>query len=800
MKKFYTILTVICCFSSSMLFAQEATIKGEITDAKTKEKLIGVNVVLDDTTGTATDLNGNYDLKISEGKHTLLYRFIGYTSQLKVVEIKAGESLKIDIVMKEEATELRTVVVSAGKFEQRIEDITVSMEVIKPDMVENKATTNMETVLNQTPGVMVIDKEVQIRGGSGYSFGAGSRVMILVDDMPLLSGDAGRPEWNFFSFENLEQIEIIKGAASVLYGSSALSGVINIRTAYPKAEPQTKINFQSGFYDRPQRKNAVFWGEANPVFTGMNFFHSRIINKNLDLVIGGNIFFDDSYVGGSPADTISPFPFKDTIFIPPHNGSFENRIRMNTNLRYRSKKIEGLDYGVNFNAMYAQFTSNLLILDTDTGLYRSFPGGITRTLSTTFNIDPFVNYNDKKGNRYSLRTRVYYVDFDNDNNQANQSTIYFGEYQYQKRFNKIKDFTVIAGIMSTYTKSNAEVYKGNEDGTGISTAANAAGYLQLDKKFYERITVSAGARREYFNVNNIDKRAKTVFRTGVSARVLKETYIRASFGQGFRFPTIAEKYVRTSVGAVNIYPNPNVTEETSWNAEAGIKQGIKLGEFYGYLDVAAFQQQITNAIEYIAGSFGDVLIDPSLGFGFKSINVGIARIRGIDVSLSGRGKLGPVTLNILAGHTYTHPVTLTPNDTVFEAELKKNSLTYKNTSSDTTENLLKYRFEHLTKADVEISYSKFSLGLSFRYNSFMKNIDNIFLILSERGDLPPDLSKYREDHNKGDYIFDLRASFLMSESSKVAFIINNLLNREYMVRPLQIQPPRTFAVQYTLKF
>ncbi|MBW8050663.1 MAG: TonB-dependent receptor [Cytophagales bacterium] len=810
MKKIFILLTIAFSLFSALLFAQKNTIKGKITDAKTQETLVGVNVVLDDTSGTATDFNGNYELKVSEGKHTLLYRFIGYTSQLKVIEVIAGKTVTIDIALEEEATELGTVVISAGKFEQRIEDITVSMEVIKPNIVENKATTNMETVIDQVPGVQLVDKEVQIRGGSGYSFGAGSRVMIMVDDMPLLSGDANRPEWNFFPFENLEQIEIIKGASSVLYGSSALSGVINIRTAYPKAEPQTKINIQSGFYDQPQRKHAVYWGEANPVFTGMNFFHSRIINKNLDLVIGGNVYLDDSYVGGSP-----PAISNNGDTIPAHNGSFENRIRLNTNLRYRSEKIEGLDFGVNFNAMYAQFTSNLLVLDTDTGLYLSYPGGITCTCpSTAFNIDPFVNYNDKKGNRYSLRTRVYYIDFDNDNRQANQSTIYFGEYQHQKRFNKIKDFTAIAGIMSTYTKSNAEIYKGNEDSSGVNTAANVAGYLQLDKKFYERITVSAGARREYFNVNNIDKRAKTVFRTGVSARLLKETYMRASFGQGFRFPTISEKYIITTVGAMKVFPNPDVKEETSWNAEVGIKQGIKLREFYGYLDLAYFRQEITNAIEFNFGLWGNNtnLFKIAENFGFKSINVGKARISGLDFSLVGHGKIGRMTINVLAGHTFTNPIALTPdliidstkriaiNPFTNDTTIISNQISYKSSSTDTS-GILKYRFQHLTKADVEISYSKFSLGISFRYFSFMKNIDKVFEDLSSQGkSLPPDIKKYRQEHNKGDYLFDLRASYEMSKSSKIAVIIKNLLNHEYMVRPLQIQPPRTFTVQYTLKF
>src|SRR5690606_34288653 len=134
---------------------------------------------------------------------------------------------------------------------------------------------------DQTPGLNIMDGEPQIRGGSGFTFGVGSKVSVLIDDMPMLSGDAGRPEWGFIPVENIEQIEVTKGASSVLSGSSALSGYINIRTAYPKSKPQTKINLYSGFYSRPQADSATWWDDY-PFIHGMNFLHSRIIKKNFD--------------------------------------------------------------------------------------------------------------------------------------------------------------------------------------------------------------------------------------------------------------------------------------------------------------------------------------------------------------------------------------------------------------------------------------------------------------------------------------------------------------------------------------
>ena len=120
----------------------------------------------------------------------------------------------LNVSLSEASSELGTVVVSAGKFEQRIEDVTVSMEVIKPVLVENRNTTSTDEILNQLPGVNVIDGQANIRGGAGWSYGAGSRVMVLVDDLPELSADASDAKWEFIPLENLSQMEVIKGASS----------------------------------------------------------------------------------------------------------------------------------------------------------------------------------------------------------------------------------------------------------------------------------------------------------------------------------------------------------------------------------------------------------------------------------------------------------------------------------------------------------------------------------------------------------------------------------------------------------
>tara|TARA_B100001029_G_C14592668_1_gene199809 strand:+ start:11 stop:481 length:471 start_codon:yes stop_codon:yes gene_type:complete len=123
-------------------------------------------------------------------------------------------------------------------------------------------------------------------------------------------------------------------------------------------------------------------------------------------------------------------------------------------------------------------------------------------------------------------------------------------------------------------------------------------------------------------------------------------------------------------------------------------------------------------------------------------------------------------------------------------------LTYSNSSSDTS--VLKYRYKHIAKLDAELTYNKFSLGGSFRYNDFMKNIDAAFVSPLLEGYIP-DIVEARNQFINGDFIVDLRSSYQINEIAKISLIINNLLNREYMSRPADMKPPRTIALQCNIK-
>ena len=91
----------------------------------------------------------------------------------------------------------------------------------------------------------MIQYQVNIRGSSGYSRGTGTRVLLLFDGMPFLTGDAGEIIWEAIPVWQIDRVEIVKGAGSALYGSNAIGGVINVITK--ETSPRQNLRFRTYF-------------------------------------------------------------------------------------------------------------------------------------------------------------------------------------------------------------------------------------------------------------------------------------------------------------------------------------------------------------------------------------------------------------------------------------------------------------------------------------------------------------------------------------------------------------------------
>ena len=796
----YLYLLVIFCFflllPPAPLQAQhKAVFRGMITDASNGSPLVAASIKVekDFSTGTISDQQGHFSLLIDPGTYTFVISFVGMESELITLDLEAGETIEKDFQLVPLWQELEGVEVKVSKFEKPIEEITISMQVIKPILVENKSTRNITTVLDLTPGLNVMDNEPQIRGGSGFTFGVGSKVAVLVDDMPMLSGEGGRPYWDLIPVENIEHIEVIKGASSVLSGTSALSGAIHIMTASPNVKPYTRLTAYSGFYSSPKDPSMKWWSDY-PYITGFSFLHSKKYGS-LDLVIGGNADWDHGYIGAPKpnplvVDTISDFTDRQMR---------ARKYRFNFSLKKHAKKHTGLNYGINGNFMLQAAPMTLAWLNDSSGFYRAYPGAVYLQDQFIFYLDPYVNIYSSNGTKHSIKARLLHNNSNMTNNQSVNSTLIYADYMVKRSYEFIKGFELLGGLSMTKNMVSADMYKSS--GSAFNQQLNVSAYIQAENEIKDMIYTSVGVRGEYFQLNDSITALKPIFRAGINFKLYPSTFLRLSYGQGFRFPSITERYIKTTAGSFAVFDNPNLEPESSWNVEIGLKQMFKFRNYFGYLDVAAFLQEYTNTIEYLFGFW-----EPAFALaGFKFLNTGQSRVSGIDVSTTGSGKIGKKAgVRTMAGYNYILPVTLEP-DFIFATDARNTEYSYRSTSLDPSKNILKYRFLHTFKADLEFYTEQFSAGISLKYFSKMVNLDKAIqdfenATSSSGGTLQPVLyMDYFNKHNNGQTVIDLRVSYEFKKMHKISLIGNNLLNRWYSLRPLKAEQMRSVMLQYVLK-
>ncbi|MDR3047094.1 MAG: TonB-dependent receptor, partial [Bacteroidales bacterium] len=731
-------------------------------------------------------------------------------------------TVTLDIKLAPFATILEGTTVTASKYETNPEKSTNSIIVLSPKVAEDRNLTTIDGLLNTAGGLAVVDNEPQIRGGSGFSSGMGSRVLILLDDMPLLRPDAGRPMWTFIPMEDVEQVDIVKGASSVVFGSSALTGAINVHTAYPRSKPKTKVIVYGTLYGDPNfTGDEVYqnsWTRRNPIKSGFNFLHSRIIKKNFDFVIGGEAFYDEGHIGPEfKVDRSRDTAGGSTI------GKYEKRVRLNFATRYRFQKVKGLNVSVNGNFMYSDNAQSFFWYDALENRYRTYGGSLSKFKDFTFYVDPTITYNSAKGYNHALRNRIIYSNNQEATGTQDASSIsIFNEYQFTKVVSKI-GMRIVGGIMNNYAISEGVVFNGimqsNEKNSMHSD--NFAFYAQLEQKFLKKrnLVVEAGMRWEFYQINDEKMENKPVFRAGLNYQVpSSKTSLRASFGQGYRYPSIGEKYISISVGRYGFYPHKELQSEKSWNAEVGVMQPFQLFDFRGMFDLALFHQRYDNYIEFAMGYWAERKpgSNPMDGMGFRYINIGDATIQGIDASFMGEGKISKnVTYTLSMSYTFSHPTCNEPDKAYFTDTIMGRQFTFNNSSSDTSRRVLKYRIEHIAKADLAFTfYKKWSLGVTLSYYSAMRNVDKFFFTydvnnpdisitqqqINGAQDLPfKGYTQYYNEHLRGSFVLDVRTNYAFSNVT-LSFIVKNLLNKSYTMRPMLVEPPRTYTFQLTYNF
>ncbi|MBN1447639.1 MAG: TonB-dependent receptor [Bacteroidetes bacterium] len=717
---------MMCLLSFSLLHAQPARLSGTVTDSE-GIPLNGANVSIKGTVlGAASATDGRYTVRrIPPGMYTIVCSMIGYRRESARLAIGPGEDLRLDFRLEETTIETGEVIVTAGKHAQSFEEIPVSIATFDSRQIEARGIINLDDALRKVSGVHVAEDQVNIRGSSGYSRALGSRVMLLIDGAPVLAGDAGEIKFDIVPMFAVERIEVVKGAGSALYGSSALGGVINVITREPRTRT-ARIRLSSGFWDEPQWEQWRWWGDSPRYRNGVDAQYGDAY-ENFSFLLTGSLHNDQA------------FRQNDDYL----RGTFSGRGW------YRLSPERNLSVAVNYsnndrgNWVYWR--------DLEHALQPPANADLSERIHST-KLQATAQYRQTHSAEFAsmLRATMYRTAFETRSDTSDfrfrptdqtQSTAYVLGLEWQGNWT-INSFNFLTfGVDASFSTVESWTYG---DRNGIFAAVYAQDEISLNDSWH----LSAGLRFDVTAIDTLDHDAQLNPRVGMTYTPWPGGIVRASYGWGFRSPSIAERYATASAGGILTKPNPDLKAERSTSYELGFKQDFMRG--YS-IDAAVFLNEYTNLVE--------PMIDPvDQRIAFRNITE--ARIVGYEIAADAR-PLGDM-LALTVGYTYLYPRDLLLNTT------------------------LKYRPRHLLYVSGDLRLGPVALGADFRHLSRIENIDR------ELGLVIPD-SESRVPIS----VMDVRVSLTgkpLSLPLRLSFLADNIFQYHYTEVIANIAPPRGYRL------
>ena len=604
-------LTMLFVFSSWAAAQTSASLRGIVTDAETSEPLPGANITLVGTLlGAATGADGAFIIdRIPVGEYTVQATMIGYKRKmLQNIRVDSDGGVGLTIQLQETVIETPELIVTANKRRQSIQDTPNSVGVMTSRDIEQKNQVYLNDFLQQASGVNFVGQQVNIRGSSGFSYGAGSRVLFLVDGVPVMPGDSGDIKWDLVPASQIERVEIIKGAGSALYGSSALGGVINIITKKASSNPVTHVRLSAGAYDKPLHPEWR-WSNELQQFNDVDADHSRKIGKRAEILIAAGRHQNLGYRQNT------------------------EQLRHNASLKWNYQINGQHNLIVSTNWEGGERESGLMWRNQRQALEVAPEALGDYVESQKYGANVFHKWVASKN--FGVQTRVsyfynYWKNWYHDNITASTAQKPGLEVQGDWQISERNSF--IFGAEGTWDHVLSGLV-GTHDQTVFGL------YVQNERALLPRLNLTLGLRYDNAWVDSgvsdseINPKVGLVWRAGENLR------FRASSGRGFRAPSMSERFSDSIYSGLRIVPNPDLKSETAWSHELGVNWNPHP---LLYLDVSGFMNDYWDLIEP----------EPDANQVVQFINVTRARITGVETNL----KTMPIAgLGLDIGYTFMHP-------------------------------------------------------------------------------------------------------------------------------------------------
>jgi outer membrane receptor for ferrienterochelin and colicins len=603
-------------------------IVGRIIDKETGQPLPGANVVIEKTLfGAGSDADGRYIIpQVPTGRWEIKATFIGYSPQQHLLSVENDSLYQLDFNLTPSAILFEQIVVTGSRQAEDLSQAANSVNVLPSSEILLRSHLKMETALQRLPAVDLVGENISVRGGTGYSFLSlgGSRVLMLVDDVPMLTSDFGRANWDFLPITELERVEVLKGAASVLYGSGGISGVVNLISRGPTIKPHFAFRSSIGMYSDPSVPQWK-WTNRRLHFHRTDFSYSQSIGS-LGLRFSLSRDLDTGYRENSSRQrwyfTARPvLNFRDgsnlSLFFAytrEKRGLFFLWTGQNKALSTPYSDTAEVD-GFLLSAIYNKVFSPIFMIMTRFSINSQLLG---LPLSTTVGFEPALGFSGELRAIWLFKQRhslTMGVDYRHDVAESG----FFGSHQ-----------------ADTYSP-----------------------YLQDTWEFKEFLHLNVGVRYDYYSLYGESPETQISPKFGVSFEPFPNTILHTSIGRGFRAPTIMERFTDHDLQeAAQLIKNPDLQPERANLFDIGLRQ--RVNHMFS-LELSGFLSDYYNLIELTQVS------DINLIMQFR--NYPRARISGVESQLN--LQLFGNHINFLMNGTYMHSENL-QDDTILK--IKKGEL------------------------------------------------------------------------------------------------------------------------------
>ena len=648
------------------LAGQTAVVSGAVTDSA------GAPIEYARVRATGTDLRaltdgtGRFRLApVRAGQVVLHVDRVGYGHVVDTLAVEPGESVFVNVTLAAAAFVAEPVVVTAAKRSQLLNQTITSVAVVSDTELARRAVTTVDEAVDKAPGVQFLNGQVNIRGSTGYVQGLGSRVLLLVDGVPANQGDRGGINWDLVPLQDVQRVEIVKGAGSSLYGSSAFGGIVNLLTR----------DIERGVHARVRARTGAF---ANPPHEVWRFRDYTGAEEGVDVTgsYGADALGASLTAGGWHSDG---YREQDRRNHWQSAGKAEWRpdraTRVTTSGSWASDQYETpLIWCTRGTCDDRGQTYQPFRIDTNgRGAFtRSDKGIVAATLERTASA------------RLAWQARgswlrTHFIDYQPGNNDAGVANRFGAE---------------LRGLLHPSDNSLATVgAEGARSGVtsdifGDHSQTEFAAYGESEQRL-GGARLTAGARIDYIAVDGGGLSAVMSPRVGVVLPAGPDLVWRASAGRGFRAPSLAERFVSTAVQGLTVIPNPDLDPETAWSFELGNAGHLSSTVRW---DAALFWTEAYH------------LIEPRVETATSQIqfqNVTRARLAGLDLSVTA----APLAPRLTTALSYTF---------LYARELAQDSV---------PERPLAFRPKHLLTLTADYQWRTLGVGGDFRYASRLERVE-----------------------------------------------------------------------------